>query len=257
MTSKQGTDAGSLKRGVALMKLLATAGRRGLALTEIAAAAGLPHPSVHRLLRQLIEEGLAEHSPETRRYKLGRLTFELGVASSVMHDIRDLCAPSMETLARDTGDTIYLVVRSGFDAVCMHRLEGSYPIRTLVLEVGSRRPLGIGAGGLAILAATPDDERSVIVSRVAPSLPKLAKLTATSLHEACNSAAAQGYALIRDRVTLGVSAIGMHFKDSMGRPSGALSVAAMSQRMTASRLVRIAAALRASTAEVEARLHRR
>jgi DNA-binding IclR family transcriptional regulator len=254
MTSTSRSDAGSLKRGVVLMKLLATGGRRGLALTELATAAALPHPSVHRVLQQLIEEGLAEHNYETRRYKLGRLAFELGIAGSVMYDIRDLCAPSMESLARATGDTVYLVIRSSFDAVCMHRLEGSFPIRTLVLEVGSRRPLGVGAGGLAILAATSREERAVIVARVAPNLSKFARLTATSLNEACDTAGKVGYAVIRDRVNLGVSAVGLHFNDSMGRPSGALSVAAMSQRMTEPRVLKIAAALRSATAEVERRL---
>lgn len=143
------TDAGSLKRGVALLKLLATAGVRGLPLTEVAEKSGVPHPSAHRVLWQLIAERLVEHNAETRRYRLGPLAFELGVAGSTMYGIRDLCEPSMNVLVKATEDTIYLVVRSGFDAVCMHRCAGSFPIRTLVLEVGSRRPLGAGAGGLA------------------------------------------------------------------------------------------------------------
>lgn len=248
------TDAGSLKRGVALLKLLATAGARGLPLTEVAEKSGVPHPSAHRVLWQLIAERLAEHNPETRRYRLGPLAFELGVAGSTMYDIRDLCEPSMNALAKATEDTIYLVVRSGFDAVCMHRCEGSFPIRTLVLEVGSRRPLGAGAGGLAILAAINTEEQQDIIDRVTPGLAAFGHLTADALAGACTQARDDGIAVIRNRVNLGVTAVGVHFCDAMNQPVGALSVAALSQRMSPSRIEAIAAQLKSAGLEVEQRL---
>ena len=248
------SDAGSLKRGVVLLKLLATAGSRGLPLTELARRTTLPHPSVHRVLRQLSAERLVEHHAESRRYRLGPLAFELGLAGSTMHDIRDLCEPAMHTLAKSTEDTVYLVVRSGFEAVCAHRLEGSFPIRTLVLVVGSRRPLGVGAGGLAILAALGDAERGDVIERISPSLAAFAGIGAESLARACAQARTAKAAMIKDKVSLGVSAVGVHFCDAMGQPAGALSVAALTQRMTASRMTDIAHQLRTAAAAVEARL---
>lgn len=248
------SDTGSLKRGVTLLKLLATAGPRGLPLTEIAARAELPHPSVHRVLQQLSAERLVDRHPELKRYRLGPLAFELGVAGSTMYDIRDLCAPAMDVLAKATEDTVYLVVRSGFDAVCMHRREGSFPIRTLVLEVGSRRPLGVGAGGLAILAAIGHDERAAILERVAPNLEPFGKLTAVAVAEACARTHERGASLIQNKINLGVTAIGHPFHDAMGQPVGALSVAALSQRMTATRIRHIIGLLRTACADVEQRL---
>jgi len=254
---KNNSDAGSLKRGVVLLKLLATAGARGLALTELATKAHLPHPTVHRLLGQLGAERLTLHNPETRRYRMGPLAFELGVASSTMYDIRDLCEPSMAALASSTEDTVYLVVRSGFDAVCMHRLEGTFPIRTLVLEVGSRRPLGVGAGGLAILAAIAEEDRQDIIERVTPNLSAFGSLTADALAQACTQTRESGAAVIQNRVSLGVTAVGVHFCDSMNQAIGALSVAALTQRMTTSRIRRIAQELRAARLEVEKLLRSR
>lgn len=251
------SDAGSLKRGVALLKLLATAGPRGCPLSELSEKAGMPHPSAHRILKQLIQERLVVHNPETHRYRLGPLAFELGVAGSTLHDIRDLCEPAMDGLAQATEDTVYLVMRSGFEAVCMHRREGSFPIRTLVLEIGSRRPLGVGAGGLAILAAIEPQERETIIERVAPALPQFGRLTAPELTQACAQTAASGVALIRDRVNLGVTAVGVHFKDTMGQPMGALSVAALTQRMTATRLRSISSQLHEAARLMERQLRLR
>ncbi|HSV47846.1 MAG TPA: IclR family transcriptional regulator [Ramlibacter sp.] len=247
-------DAGSLKRGVLLLKLLATAGSRGLPLTDLAGKSALPHPSVHRVLKQLTAERLVEHNPESRRYRLGPLTFELGLAGSTMFDIRDLCEPSMKTLAAFTADTVYLVERSGFDAVCVHRLEGSFPIRTLVLDVGSRRPLGVGAGGLAVLAAIEEEERGEIIERVAPSLGAFGGLTAQALARACESTRDAGASVIKSTINLGVTAVGVAFRDPMGQPLGALSVAALSQRMSKQRTQEISVALKSACKEVEQRL---
>lgn len=251
------SDAGSLKRGVTILKLLATAGSRGLPLTEIAARAELPHPSVHRVLKQLSAERLVDRHGELKRYRLGPLAFELGVAGSTMYDIRDLCDPSMDALAEATEDTVYLVVRSGFDAVCMHRREGSFPIRTLVLEVGSRRPLGVGAGGLAILAALGDEERGEVIERVAPNLDAFGHLSAQALADACKAAQERGVSVIEGTINLGVSAVGHPFRDGMGQAIGALSVAALSQRMTAQRIRTVKDSLRATCMDVEQRLRAR
>ncbi|MCJ0764889.1 IclR family transcriptional regulator [Variovorax terrae] len=247
-------DTGSLKRGVLLLKSLATAGTRGLALTEVSQRAGTPHPSTHRVLGQLIAEGLAEYVEETRRYRLGPLVFELGLASAVLHDIRDLCQEPMAGLSFETEDTVYLVVRSGFEAVCMHRIEGSFPIRTLVLQVGSRRPLGVGAGGLAILSAIEPEERDRTIARIASTLKAYGKLSARALTEACVLAHDSGVAVVRDIVTLGVTGVGVPFRNPAGQPIGALSVAALSQRMTPRRVQRIAHNLKAAAAEVERKL---
>ncbi len=254
MNTKISADAGSIKRGVVILKLLATAGYKGLALTEVSSKANLPHPSAHRLLAQLISENLVVHNSESRRYRLGPLTFELGIAGSTMYDIRDICEPSMLSLARETEDTVYLVVRSGFDAVCMHRVEGSYPIRTLVLEVGSRRPLGVGAGGLAILAAISEEDRNEIIERVTPNLSEFGKLSNEALKESCDQASVSEIAVVQNRVSLGVTAVGIHFCDTMRQPIGALSVAALTQRMSTKRISSISAQLKTAKLEVEQKL---
>jgi len=248
---KSPSEAGSLKRGVVLLKLLATAGRRGMALTDLATRAQLPHPSVHRVLRQLVTERLVDRDAESKRYLLGPLAFEIGVASSTLYDIRDVCEAAMNVLANATGDTVYLVVRSGFDAVCMHRLEGEYPVRALVLEVGSRRPLGVGAGGLAILSAIEPEERDEVIRRVAPSLASFGDLTAETLAAACNEAASFGAAVIENRVNLGVKAVGVHFRNSVGQPTGALSVAALNQRLDTRRVAAVKKLLREAVIDVE------
>jgi DNA-binding IclR family transcriptional regulator len=245
------TDAGSLRRGVALLRLLATAGRRGLALTELSARAALPHPSVHRLLAQLVDERLAIRHEDSRRYALGPLAFELGLAGAAQFDIRDFCDAAMARLADATEDTVYLVVRGGDEAVCQHRREGAFPIRTLTLDVGSRRPLGLGAGGLAILAALPEDERTATIARIRPQIEAHAGMSLETLQQSIDAARAHGLAVIHNRVTLGVTAVGIHLDDSLGRPMAAISVAALNERMSAQRIGQIGTMLRSAARDVQ------
>lgn len=247
-------DGGSLKRGALLLKILAMAGARGLSLTQIAERAALPHPTAHRVLRQLVEERLAARNVELKRYRMGPLVYELGMAGSTLYDLRDLCDGPMHALSEETTDTVYLVVRSGFEAVCMHRLEGSFPIRTLVLDVGSRRPLGVGAGGLALLAALQDEERKQVLARVGNKLGAFGKLTAGEIEGSCLDARKRGFSIIQDTVNLGVSAVGRVFCDPIGQPLGALSVAALSHRMPSQRIARIAELLKDACTDVERRM---
>lgn len=244
-------DVGTIRRANLLLRLLATAGKRGLALTEISSRSALPHPTVHRLLKQLNNEGLIFQHEESRRYLLGPVAYELGLAAAEIFDLRHVCRPILEKISRETEDTSYFVMRSGFDAVCIDRMEGSFPIRTITLEIGSRRPLGVGAGGLAILAACSDDECERILQATAPRLPDFGKLDVEQQREAVAGARKAGYALVKNRVTLGVTAIGIPFHDSMRRPIGAISVGAIDTRMRGQRGRDIAQMLREQVAEIE------
>ena len=161
----------SVERSLQLVRLLATAGRRGLALTDLARMTDLSHSTVHRLLQQLVSERLASQMDQSRRYALGPLAYELGIAAAPRFDIWQPARALLRAFAEEVGDTVYLVVRSGREAVCLERIEGPSPVRVLTLDTGSRRPLGLGAGGLAILAALPEDERQLVIDSIASNKP--------------------------------------------------------------------------------------
>ncbi len=243
-------NTGTLRRAVSVMRHLAIAGGRGSALTSISKDLGLPHPTVHRLLRQLIDERMVQQIEADRRYTLGSLAFELGLSAARQFDIRGLCRPVLERLASAAGDTAYLVMRSGHEAVCVDLKEGPSPIRVVTLQVGSRRPLGVGAGGLAILAALPAAEQRQVLDAIGERVQREWGVSRTLLQTSIKQVQVKGYALIRNRVNAGVSAIGQHFCDSIGRPFAALSVAAINDRMTQARVKTLSALLTGSVREI-------
>lgn len=237
-------ESGVIERAAQLLKLLATAGRRGMALSEIAKSSALANSTVHRLLQQLIQERLVMQPEAGRRYALGPLAFELGLAAAASFDLRHYCRIGMQQLAEKLGDTVYLSVRSGFESVCQDRVEGPSPIRVNTLEIGSRRPLGMGAGGLAILSYLPAEEFDDVMSHIGPLVEQTTGLSSADLQASVETTRRQGYSFIRNRVTLGVTAIGVPVFDSLDRPIAAISIAAIDERMRPERIAALASSLR-------------
>ncbi|OPH13033.1 ArsR family transcriptional regulator, partial [Azospirillum brasilense] len=74
----------------------------GLSLSDIARQSGIPHPTVHRLLRDLAQARLVTLLPDGRGYVLGRLAFEVGLAARARHDVAPLFAAHLRRLAEPT-----------------------------------------------------------------------------------------------------------------------------------------------------------
>ena len=240
--SRAGTQ--SIQRATLLVRIIAARGRLGLRLSEVAQYAHLERSTTRRILKCLVAEGLAMQDAATHRYFLGPLVFELGLAAAPRFNIVDICRSSLADIAERTGDTVFLVVRSGYESVCVDRKEGSVPSKTLTLDVGTRRPLGAGAGGLALLMDLPDEAVDEIASANARRLPAYNGLNVPSLMRLLRRARTLGYALNDNHITPGATSVGLPIRSRFGSPFAAVSVGAISSRMTARRQREIAALLR-------------
>lgn len=164
----------SIGRAIDLLRLIATRGRRGARISDLVTWSGIPAPTAHRLLKSLQAEGLVTHAA-SREYLIGPLAYELGLAASIRPNFADVCLPVLEELARRTGFATHLLVPSGLEIVCIQRavptqvnprMAGSVrarrragddvPGQRWVGGVGVRRPIGVLAGGQAVLAETSD-----------------------------------------------------------------------------------------------------
>ena len=244
----------SIEHAASIVRFLATANGRGLGLATVAAATGLHKATAHRALGALIAEGWADQDPETRRYYLGHELVALGSAAANRHNLQDLARPSLARLADKIGDTLFLSVRSGFDSLCVDRHEGAFPIRALSMNVGSRRPLGLGAGSLAQLAFLPDPEVDEIIAYNAPRWAAGRDYGEADCRAAVARARSLGYAYFEGLMVEGVSGMGVPVFDLRQRPTAALSVAAISERMPADRCAEIAEVLMSEARMLERKL---
>ncbi len=247
---KAAEGAQTIRRAIRALRLIAAQPAAGMRMVDFADQMELPRPTAHRLLKALTAEGMLTKHSATRRYSLGSLVFELGLNAAHQFNLRDICLPVLNMLAEQTGDTSFLFVRSGNDAVCIARAQGTYPIQTPAVPVGARQPLGVNAGGLALLSALPRHEVREILDAVAPRLSVYGDLAATHIHEHWVKAQQAGYAFIGNRAVPGVTAVGLPVMTDSGFPIAAIAVAAISSRMVEARAIEILPLLREAAQEI-------
>ena len=231
--------AQSIRRAAAVLRIVATNGGRGASLSEVVQASGLHKATAHRILRALFDEALLEQDPATRNYRLGVEVFALGAAMGEQFDIKTLAQPSLEALCRETDDTVYLSIRSGFDALCLDMHEGSFPTKTLRLHVHDRWPLGVGAFTVPLLAFLPDAEVAEIVKHNAPRLPDQEQYRPERLLELVRVTRRRGYAVNQILAYPTMCAVAVPVLDWHERPIASLCVTAIISRMGADRQARI------------------
>jgi DNA-binding IclR family transcriptional regulator len=239
----------AIERAVQVLEVIGEAATSGARLSDVMRATGLGRATTHRFLKSLVDQGLIEGDPDTGRYFLGMKLLVLSGAASNRFGLARRAAPSLQRLGERTGDTIYLSIRIGDAAICLDRVEGAFPIRTLTLKIGDRRPLGVGAGSMALLAFQPQPEIERIVSQHAGAAAVYGFDQATLLSIA-EQARNQGYAF-NDRIVPGMSAVGVPINGRNGTAVASLSVAAISSRMELPRRNNIVTWLHEEAASIE------
>ena len=234
-----GTQA--IARAARILRMIARRGTEGARLTQLTKLSGLPHPTIRRILKCLIDEGLVTQETATKRYHLGPLNFELGLATMREANSERAYRSVLIDLANATGDTVYLMARSGADVVCLDRAEGSFPVRAHLFSAGGRRPLGFGAAGLALLAATTDSAVERLIAINAHEIEIHRRLSTEHLWEAIERTRKRGYAVTSDIYTMGIGSIGVAIPNGDQEPVYALNLSTVgAERFTSTRISELA-----------------
>ena len=226
------TAVSSLQRAVALLRALGGGASR---VSEVSKTLGYTQATTHRLLQQLVQEGLVEQLPD-RRYALSLGLFELAARAGERGGLRSQFRPALLRLGAALGDTVFLLVRAGFDAMCLDRWEGPYPIRSFTGDIGGRVPLGVGQGSMTILANLPEAEREEVIRHNVPRLAGTPNIDGVYLRTEIAKVRRQGYADTNSGLIEGMGGVGVPVFDSRGEVVAALSIGTLSARLKGERL---------------------
>lgn len=234
-----------------VLDVVAAHAENGLRIGELAEACALSPAAANRLMAGLTKAGLLTRNAATSRYQIGGGLLDMAVASMSRFDLQEAMRPHLEEIAHETDDTAYLSLRIGFEALCIGRAEGSFPVKTLALRVGGLRPLGVGAGSLALLAFL-DGPALTRTIRASVGRRQSFSIDETQLPALVQEARRQGHAFLRGVVVPGMNAVGVPLFSREGEPYAALSVSCISERMSEARAVEIADLLSRHRAAFEA-----
>ncbi|WP_420997142.1 IclR family transcriptional regulator [Cupriavidus sp. 30B13] len=242
--------AGGAARLFAVMRALALHQHSASRVKDVAQAVGLTQATTHRLLQSLVKEGMVEQDTRSKRYRLSIEFFALAAQAGNLSGLRQLCRPVLLRLGARLNDAIFLLVRSGFDAVCLDRNEGPYAIRTFTGGIGGRVPLGVGQAATAILAFLPDEEREAVLQFNLPRLREYGLLDEVSLRSEIEQVRACGYASRRAGLLDGMAGVAVPILDREGRAVAALGVGTLIERLSPERLPIVVDLMQRETAEV-------
>ena len=219
----------AIQKVCAILRVLAQ--RSPLRLTDIADTTSLNKATALRILNSLIEEGFVSRVAGAKTYELGQEARVMAVGARRSVDIAELAQPSLLRLSERSADTALLSVRSGVEALYLARSVGSHPLQPNYLQIGSRRPLGVGAGALALLVWLPDAEIEAVIEVIVPRLAKSPRITPKFLRERIAVARKVGHTVLLDAAFPGMGGVGVPVRDDAGEVVAALSIGAATDRI--------------------------
>lgn len=246
--SSDSEEAGSrtLRRGLQLLDAILAAGPEGLRVVDLCRAAQLERPTVYRLLNTLIDTAYVSRQ--------GRFRYVAGTRVARLAQVPQLSSlaarlqPVLAQVSAACGDAAFAVVRDGPLSHCIARQVGTHPVQILVIEVGTRQPLGVGAAGLALLAALPEAEVQRVIQANASVLAAYGGMTPERLRLLVRATRERGWSVVGNHATRGVLAVGMAVRDAQGTPVAGISVATTMARLPRQRQQLIARTMRAALA---------
>jgi DNA-binding IclR family transcriptional regulator len=212
----------SLAKAVLLLE--AVADEREATPRRLAEVLHEPRTTVYRLLTGLQALDMVEVGSRPGTYRLGWRLLRLGSAVIERLDERQAALPVMERIHERTGETVFLCVRRGDDAVCIERLDG-LRVQSLALRLGGSLPLHLGAGPRTLLAWEPRDEWEAYVERCPlEAMTEKTPVTRDALFRELERSLADGYAVSDEDVTHGIASLGAPVFDYTGRVRAAVSI---------------------------------
>jgi IclR family transcriptional regulator, acetate operon repressor len=236
----------SVERALDVLELLAGAGPLGL--SDVAAGAGLPEGTAHRLLRTLIVRGYVRQGHD-RRYALG--TRPLGLGDAARRATVAGSTPFLARLVEISGETANLAVLEGDHVVYVAQVPSAHRLR-LFAEVGRHVAAHSTAVGKVMLAGLSDREVSELVART--GLPPRTPRTLTSASALLDELARirrTGWAVDDEEEETGVRCVAVPVLDD-GRVVAAMSVSGPTSRMPPTPTDALLGGLRAAAADFAA-----
>ena len=168
VTEGRATAAGgvqSVERAFDILERMADAGGE-VTLTELVRRTGLPMPTIHRVMRTLVDRGYVRQAP-SRRYALAPRLIRLGEGASRLLNV--WVRPHLEQLVDALGETANMALLDGDQVVYVAQAPSHHSMRTFT-EVGRRvLPHCTGVGKALLAQLDPAEARAIVLRTGMPA----------------------------------------------------------------------------------------
>ncbi len=227
-----GVGTQAIDRAAALLVRVVESGRP-LAVGELASGSGLPKSTTSRLLGALERHGLVQRTRDRGALRPGPVLLRFAQRDGSA-ELVELASPSLELLARETGETVNLAVPGPAGAEHLAQRDSAHFVAT-TNWVGRRVPHHVAANGKAFVAFGAAELPSEL-ERFTPATITDRAALAGQLEIVCR----RGYATAVDELELGLAAMAAPVYGAAGSVVAALSISGPTTRLTDERIERLA-----------------
>lgn len=143
-----------ISKAMTLLSLIGQA-TRPLTFSDLVDQSDLSKSTVHRILANLMDEGMVQLHPQLKVYLLGRRAFDMLTQAYGGYDLQALAVDGMMALQKTTGHNVSIAVADGGHAVVLRAFDGSGGFGGH-RRPGLREPLHVCAAGKALVAFLPE-----------------------------------------------------------------------------------------------------
>jgi IclR family transcriptional regulator, pca regulon regulatory protein len=220
-------------------------------VSDLATAAGLPMPTVYRVVMTLASEGYLDHLPNGE-YRPGVRTLTLGTAALRSIDFVGIATPKLTELGQRTGETVNLAVLTGDRVLYLVRLRNS-DLVTANIQVGSTLPAVYTSIGKLLLAYLDEADlkaRITDASFSANAGPN-AKVSLDELREELRTIRDQGWSMQDEELAYGLRSVAGPITSPDGRVVAGVNLAVQARDWSTQRIIReLRPAVLATCAEI-------
>ena len=180
----------AVSRALSVLALFSR-GESQLSIAEISKGTGLPRTTALRLVETLVEEQML-FGAAGGKFRPGVRLLNWGALADVAWSLPAATTARLQLLAKDTGETVSLYVRSGLDRVCVGQASGPQTLRHVV-QVGDTLPLWGGAAALVLLGLETDEVRGPLLGEIEKQTN--GTVTAASLEQRVLDSVTAGFAV--------------------------------------------------------------
>jgi len=231
ITKEPARQGGVQSIGRAFLLLETIADNAGvMGLSQLASASGLPLPTIHRLVRTLVDLGYLRQDA-ARQYVLAPRLIRLGESSSRLLSV--WARPHLARLVEELGESANVAMLDGNSIVYVAQVPSQRSMR-MFTEVGRRVLPHCTAVGKAILAQQPPETvRQLLADTGMPSFTHKTITDPDDFLTALEWCAERGYAIDEEEQEIGVRCVAVAVPDVSGHLALSLSGPAgrMSEQM--------------------------
>lgn len=185
---------------------------------------GFSRPHGHRLLASLKARHYVTQDPDTRLYAFGPACAQMVGQARRSADLILGCSDALHMVWEVTGETAYLAVLDGDQAIVVNRLEGRKPV-VATSSLGRVMPLHAVSAGKVLLASLEDPQIERLLEKGLPTFTAKTPQNPEEIWASIRRIRLQGYAINRDGWRDGASGVAAPVRwGKEGRTAAALAV---------------------------------